>query len=223
MKKFTLIELLVVIAIIGILASILLPSMAKAREKAKIAVEISNRKQVMTATTMYADDNSGYLPDRGGTPYPHCLRWGSGTNINIVLTEQYIGTGDKIREELFFCDSTLLSIRNPNYGEYTNNHTSSGSNYGTLNYYNKPGSGSALVSDFDISSINVGEPENPVWSCMALDKNAGTYMGHNAASESKMFDGASTAFMDSSAKWISNKSCERFWSGGGITFFYPIR
>ena len=54
MKKFTLIELLVVVAIIGILISILLPSLAKAREKAKIAVCLSNQKQIGIAFTSYS-------------------------------------------------------------------------------------------------------------------------------------------------------------------------
>ena len=61
MKKFTLIELLVVVAIIGILASILLPSLAKARHTAYRAVCISNQNQIYTSTTMYVDDNDGKL------------------------------------------------------------------------------------------------------------------------------------------------------------------
>ena len=62
LKKFTLIELLVVVAIIGILASLLLPVLGKAREKAKIAVCKSNQKQISIALTMFLDDNDDYYP-----------------------------------------------------------------------------------------------------------------------------------------------------------------
>ena len=46
MKRFTLIELLVVVAIIGILVSILMPSLQKARQKTKTAVCVSQNKQI---------------------------------------------------------------------------------------------------------------------------------------------------------------------------------
>ncbi len=55
-KGFTLIELLVVIAIIAILAAILFPVFAKAREKARQASCMSNLKQLMLAALMYAQD-----------------------------------------------------------------------------------------------------------------------------------------------------------------------
>ncbi len=55
-KGFTLIELLVVIAIIAILAAILFPVFAQAREKARQASCLSNLKQIGTATQMYAQD-----------------------------------------------------------------------------------------------------------------------------------------------------------------------
>jgi len=62
LRAFTLIELLVVIAIIGILAAMLLPALNKAREKGRMAVCISNLRQISVGISLYTDDNSGYMP-----------------------------------------------------------------------------------------------------------------------------------------------------------------
>jgi prepilin-type N-terminal cleavage/methylation domain-containing protein/prepilin-type processing-associated H-X9-DG protein len=61
-RAFTLIELLVVIAIIAILAAILFPVFAQAKDAAKKSTDISNLKQNTTAAFLYANDQDDYLP-----------------------------------------------------------------------------------------------------------------------------------------------------------------
>jgi len=63
MKKFTLIELLIVVAIIGILASLLLPSLGRARNKAKDAVCLSNQRQIGILVQSYVLANDDILPN----------------------------------------------------------------------------------------------------------------------------------------------------------------
>jgi prepilin-type N-terminal cleavage/methylation domain-containing protein/prepilin-type processing-associated H-X9-DG protein len=60
-KGFTLIELLVVIAIIAILASLLLPALAKAKLRAQVLTDMSNKRQLTLAWIMYAGDNNDTL------------------------------------------------------------------------------------------------------------------------------------------------------------------
>lgn len=75
---FTLIELLVVIAIISILAAILFPVFARAREKARQTSCLSNLKQIGMGILMYTDDHDEVLPpvERGICPGPDAYGWG---------------------------------------------------------------------------------------------------------------------------------------------------
>jgi prepilin-type N-terminal cleavage/methylation domain-containing protein/prepilin-type processing-associated H-X9-DG protein len=71
-RAFTLIELLVVIAIIAILAAILFPVFAQAREKARASACLQNLKQIGTALMMYGQDYDEQMPTGG---YPTLRNW----------------------------------------------------------------------------------------------------------------------------------------------------
>src|SRR5215471_5793543 len=63
---FTLIELLVVIAVIAILAALLLPALATAKERGRRAKCLSNLRQLGVAATIYADSNNDKMPQSDG-------------------------------------------------------------------------------------------------------------------------------------------------------------
>src|SRR6267378_1085831 len=121
-KAFTLIELLVVIAVIAILASLLLPAFARAKEKGRQTSCINSVRQQALAVFMYAEDNHDTLPhvafqDPNGneTNWPVLLDpYLKSARIHFCPTDQKAKTNSYGLNELAFVDLTDEGSTAPN-------------------------------------------------------------------------------------------------------------
>jgi prepilin-type N-terminal cleavage/methylation domain-containing protein/prepilin-type processing-associated H-X9-DG protein len=123
-RGFTLIELLVVIAIVAILAAILFPVFAKAREKARQTTCINNQKQLTTSLLLYVQDHDEMLPsaasvwtdidtDRKVLICPtKGARTKNGYVYSYALSEQALGDTDKPADALLTADGAHVSAPN---------------------------------------------------------------------------------------------------------------
>ena len=120
-RGFTLLELLVVVAVIGLVGSMLLPSIVRSKSRAQAILCLRSLYQVHTAWTMYADDNFGWLPGVISGSYPGSDRWVSGwldfssstDNTNtLYLTElRYSQLAPYIREAAVYrCPSDRSEV-----------------------------------------------------------------------------------------------------------------
>ena len=145
---FTLIELLVVIAVIAILAAILFPVFAQAREKARSTACLSNMRQIGTAVTMYIQDyDERYPQEHPSCPNPAIGNAPAGDYDGGLEEEDYGSPFEKImpyvgganasgtaslKQQLFVCPDDSdphgmnLGTRLHKYGSCTGNHILSG-------------------------------------------------------------------------------------------------
>ena len=137
--EFTLIELLVVVAIIGILASMLLPSLGQARAKGQQAVCVSNQKQIATAVIMYAE--SEVMPDH----YDNPTMW-------YDVIEPFLG--DSKNNKALMCPSQkFIETPNTNIVHYTLNPMAKGQSLSAI-----------TNNEFAMTSDGVTKPEHEATS-----------------------------------------------------------
>jgi prepilin-type N-terminal cleavage/methylation domain-containing protein/prepilin-type processing-associated H-X9-DG protein len=206
-RAFTLIELLVVIAIIAILASILFPVFARARENARRSSCQSNLKQVGVATFMYCQDYDGKLPTYAGTF----------AGINAYVKN--VG--------IFQCPSapkfTVANVSDVGTQQYA-------SQYG-MPFVTSTRLIAAIPSDAN-SRVNPDQMPEPARTCLYgetyfqgsgqfYDKNGYGFNKFNALYGStsgaylkmdRHFDGSNYLFCDGHVKWIKKDAVNVGWS-----------
>ena len=212
---FTLIELLVVIAIIAILAAILFPVFARAREKARTISCASNLGQIMKAFTMYTSDNTFF-------PYGN-YRIGQITNYQVYWRWHELLMPYVRNNQIFWCPSAsnrALTADGRIFGNYSWNveqlYNRGGGWYGvglfrSLADQSKNFNVGEVVAFFDTRDGTSGDPSAPY-----LEPGGTTQRDVFASLSDRHSGGLNCAFLDGHVKFLPKtaianpQGCERY-------------